>query len=109
MSIPKSLSIPLALLVGLIRDARPDFNAFAPSDALIPPSFMAAMKNAKSFTSPPSCFTTGAAFGIAVVISSKDTTVWFSTEFKKLIASAKSVAAMPKALDKDIVVSSAFC
>ena len=80
----------LALSVGLIRDARPDFNALAPSDALIPPSFMAVKKNAKSFTSPPSCFTTGAALGIAVVMSSRDTTVWFSTAFRKLIASANS-------------------
>ena len=54
MSIPKPLSISLALVVGLIKDARPDLSALAPSDALIPPSFMAVRKNAKSFTSPPS-------------------------------------------------------
>ena len=40
---------------GLINEARPDLRAFAPSDALIPPSFIAVRKNAKSSTSPPSC------------------------------------------------------
>ena len=53
--IPKPLSISDALPVGLISAARPDLRALAPSDALIPPSFIAAMKKVKSFTSPPSC------------------------------------------------------
>ena len=87
---PKPFIISFALSVGLIRDARPDLSAFAPSDALTPPSFIADRKNARSLTSPPNCLTTGAALGIAVVISSRDTTVWFSTAFKKLIASANS-------------------
>ena len=85
MSMPKPCSISLALLVGLISDAKPDLSALAPSDALIPPSFMAVIKNAKSLTSPPSCWITGATFGIAVVISSRDVTVWFSTALRKLI------------------------
>ena len=75
----------LAFLDGLIKDARPDLSALAPSDALIPPSFIAVRKNAKSSTDPPSCFTTGPAFGIAVVKSSIDTTVWFSTALRKSI------------------------
>ena len=53
--IPNPLSMSDAFLVGLINAARPDLSAFAPSDALIPPSFIAAIKNVKSFTSPPSC------------------------------------------------------
>ena len=88
--IPNPASISDALSVGLISEARPDFNAFAPSDALIPPSFMAVKKNAKSLTSPPSCLIIGATLGIAMVISSSDTTVWFSTAFKKSMLDAKS-------------------
>ena len=38
---PKSDIIPTVCFVGLIREAKPDFNAFAPSDALIPPSLIA--------------------------------------------------------------------
>ena len=53
--IPRSLRNAAAFLLGLIKEARPDFSAFAPSDALIPPSFIAVRKNAKSSTSPPSC------------------------------------------------------
>ena len=83
--IPRSESIPAAFLDGLIKDARPDLSAFAPSDALMPPSFIAVIKNAKSSTLPPSCLTTGPAFGIATVKSSILRTVWFSTAFKKLI------------------------
>ena len=53
--IPKDLSISAALPVGLISDPRPDLSALAPSEALMPPSFIAAIKNVKSFTSPPNC------------------------------------------------------
>ena len=66
------------------------------------------MKNAKSFTSPPSCWITGATFGIAVVISSSDTTVWFSTALRKSIDAAKSSDDILNAFCKEIVVSSAF-
>ena len=92
---------------GLIKDARPDFKALAPSDALIPPSFIAVKKKARSSTDPPNCWTTGPALGIASVKSSIDTTVWFSTALRKLILLAKSSAATPKAFVTDIVVSSA--
>ena len=51
-SSPRNL---LAFVDGLINDARPDLSALAPSDALIPPSFIAVRKNARSSTSPPSC------------------------------------------------------
>ena len=105
---PRSPSIPAAFLDGLINDARPDLSALAPSDALIPPSFMAVRKNARSSTSPPSCLITGPAFGIAIVKSSIDTTVWFSTALRKLILLVKSLAETPKAFVNDIVVSSAF-
>ena len=40
-SIPNPANISLATLVGLISDAKDDLIAFAPSDALIPPSFIA--------------------------------------------------------------------
>ena len=105
--IPISASIAVAFSVGLINDARPDLSAFAPSDALIPPSRIAVKKNARSSTLPPSCFTTGPAFGIAIVKSSIAVMVWFSTEFKKLIFPAKSSAAKPKASVKDMVVNNA--
>ena len=82
MLIPRPASISLAFLDGLIIEARPDLSALAPSDALIPPSFIAVMKNAKSSTDPPSCFTTGPAFGIAIVKSSIERTVWFSTALR---------------------------
>ena len=98
-----------ALSDGLIKDARPDFNALAPSDALIPPSFIAVKKNARSSTDPPSCLITGAAFGIAIVRSSIDKSVWFSTAFKKSIFLASSSLDKPNALCKEIVVSSACC
>ena len=94
---------------GLIREAKPDFSAFAPSDALIPPSFIAVRKNAKSSTVPPSCLTTGPAFGIAIVRSSIDVTDWFSTAFKKSIFPARSSAATPNALVTEIVASKASC
>ena len=94
---------------GLIKEARPDFNALAPSDALIPPSFMAVRKKAKSSTSPPSCLTTGPAFGIAIVKSSIAVMVWFSTAFKKLIFEARSSAAIPKAFVIDTVAFKASC
>ena len=71
-----------AFLDGLINAESPDLSALAPSDALMPPSFIAVKKNARSSTLPPSCLTTGAAFGIAVVISSIDRTVWFSTALR---------------------------
>ena len=107
MLIPISASIAAAFSVGLIRDASPDLSALAPSDALIPPSRIAVKKNARSSTLPPSCFTTGPAFGIAIVKSSIAVIVWFSTEFKKLIFPARSSAAKPKASVKDIVVNNA--
>ena len=108
MFTPMPASMSLAFLLGLINDARPDLSALAPSDALMPPSFMAVKKNAKSSTDPPSCLTTGPALGIASVKSSIDTTVWFSTAFKKLILPARSSAAIPKALVTEIVVSKAL-
>ena len=40
---PKVLNLPTATSVGLINDASADFKAFAPSAALIPPSFIAVM------------------------------------------------------------------
>ena len=105
---PKPESILVAFEVGLMSDARPDFRALAPSDALIPPSRIAVRKNAKSLTSPPSCWITGAAFGIAVVRSSIDVTVWFSTALRKLISPRRSFVAVPKALVNEIVVSRAL-
>ena len=104
---PKSAKNADAFLLGLINDARPDFKAFAPSDALIPPSFIAVIKNARSSTSPPSCLMTGAAFGIAIVKSSIFKTVWFSTALRKSIFSFSLSASSPKAFVKDIVVSNA--
>ena len=41
-------------------------------------------------------------------MSSRDTTVWFSTAFKKLIESARLSDDIPKAFCNAIVVSSAF-
>jgi hypothetical protein len=102
MLTPKPANISLAFLLGLINDARPDLSALAPSDALIPPSFIAVKKNAKSSTDPPSCFITGPALGIATVKSSIDTTVWFSTALRKLILLARSSAAIPKAFVTDM-------
>ena len=55
MFIPIPANIADAFSVGLISAAKPDLSALAPSDAFTPPSFIAAIKNAKSFTSPPSC------------------------------------------------------
>ena len=55
MLTPRSPRNALAFADGLIKDARPDLSALAPSDALIPPSFIAVRKNARSSTSPPSC------------------------------------------------------
>ena len=89
--IPALFKDSLAAFVGLTIEARPDFSAFAPSAALTPPSRIAAKKTAKSSTSPPSPRITGATFGIAIVISSRDTTVWFSTAFKKSIVDASFV------------------
>ena len=109
ISTPIAPSSSLATLVGLISRPSEDFRALAPSEALTPPSFMAARKNARSFTSPPRALITGATFGMAVVTSSSATTVWFSTAFKKLMASASSSDESLKAFCKEIVVSSAFC
>ena len=106
--IPNPASISLAFLLGLINAARPDFNALAPSDALIPPSFIAVRKKAKSSTLPPSCLITGPAFGIATVKSSIFTTVWFSTALRKLILFLRSSAETPNAFVNEIVVSNAF-
>ena len=105
---PNPLSTALALSVGLIRDARPDLSALAPCAALTPPSFIAAIKKARSLTSPPRALTTGATLGIASVISSSATTVWFSTAFRKSISPARSAEESPNAFCKDIVVSSAL-
>ena len=107
--IPIAASISEVFFVGLIIEARPDFNAFAPSDALIPPSFIAVMKKARSSTSPPSCLTTGAALGIAIVKSSIERTVWFSTALRKSIFFARSSVERPNAFCKEIVVSNACC
>ena len=107
--IPRPASISDAFLEGLIIDASPDLSALAPSDALIPPSFIAVRKNARSSTDPPSCFTTGAAFGIAIVKSSIDKTVWFSTALRKLILVASCSEDIPNAFCRDIVVSNACC
>ena len=90
-------------------DARPDFSALAPSEALIPPSFIAVRKKAKSSTSPPSCLTTGPAFGIAIVKSEIAVIVSFSTALRKSILLASSSAATPKAFVTEIVVSKASC
>ena len=90
MSIPKSDITPIVCFVGLIIEARPDFNAFAASDALTPPSRIAVMYNAKSSTLPPNCFTTVPALGIASTKSFRVVEVWFSTAFKKLIDSVNS-------------------
>ena len=109
MFTPKPARKSDAFLVGLIRDARPDLSALAPSDALMPPSFIAVRKKARSSTLPPSCLTTGPAFGIAMVRSSIDVTVWFSTALRKLIFPARSSEATPNAFVTEIVVSSACC
>ena len=95
-------------MLGLINAASPDFNAFAPCAASIPPSFIAVRKNAKSSTVPPSCLMTGAAFGIAIVKSSIFNTVWFSTAFKKVILFLRSAADIPNAFVNEIVVSNAL-
>ena len=105
--IPRLARNSLVFFAGLIMEARPDLSALAPSDALIPPSFIAVIKNARSSTSPPSCFTTGPAFGIAIVKSSIERTVWFSTALRKSIFDARSSAAKPKAFVREIVVSRA--
>ena len=55
MLIPTAAAAFDAALLGLIKDARPDLSALAPCAAEIPPSCIAAIKYAKSFTSPPSC------------------------------------------------------
>ena len=107
--IPKLCKNCDAFCDGLIKDARPDLMALAPSDALIPPSFIAVRKNARSLTSPPSCLTTGAAFGIAIVRSSMLSVVWFSTAFKKSMFLPRSCAETPNAFVRLMVVSSAFC
>ena len=86
-SIPKSAINPTVCFVGLIKEASPDFNAFAPSDALIPPSLIAVMYKAKSSMLPPSCCITGPAFGIASTKSLRVVDVWFSTALRKLIDS----------------------
>ena len=96
-----------AFWLGLIKDARPDFSALAPSDALIPPSFIAVRKKDRSLTSPPSCLTTGAAFGIAIVKSSMLRAVWFSTAFKKSTLFASSSVETLNASVRLIVVCNA--
>ena len=93
--------------MGLIKEARPDFNALAPCSAETPPSCIAARNTAISCTSPPKPLITGATLGIAAAKSCNVTTVWFSTMFKKLIVSAKSCPLSLNADCKAIVVSSA--
>ena len=105
--IPNSSACLLAAFDGLIKDARPDFKALAASAAPTPPSCIAAIKNAKSFISPPSCLITGATLGIAWVMSSSATTVWFSTAFKKLTVSSNSFPVTLKAFWIAIVASKA--
>ena len=107
--IPRSSKNFADFSAGLINEARPDLSAFAPSEALMPPSRIAVKKNARSSMFPPSCLTTGAAFGIAIVKSDIAVIVWFSTAFKKSIFLARSAEAMPKALVKEIVVCRASC
>ena len=55
MLMPNPCINSLAFALGLIIEARPDLSALAPSDALMPPSFIAVRKNARSSTLPPSC------------------------------------------------------
>ena len=55
MLIPNPWSISEACLVGLMRAARPDLSALAPSEAFMPPSRIAVRKKVRSSTSPPSC------------------------------------------------------
>ena len=85
------MNCSFATFVGLMIDANADFKAFAPSDALIPPSRIAVRYSAKSCTSPPKAFTTGPAFGIASTKSARLVDVWFSTALRKLIDSVNSV------------------
>ena len=106
--IPTAAAALDAALLGLIKDASPDLSALAPCAAEIPPSCIAAMKYAKSFTSPPSCWITGATFGIASVKSSSATTVWFSTALRKSIVPAIAEVSIWKAFLSAIVVSNAF-
>ena len=68
-SIPKPLAVAAACFVGLIKDAIPDLIAFAPSAALIPPSFIATSKTERSLTSPPIALITGPVLGMASVKS----------------------------------------
>ena len=95
---PHPINKSLETLVGLIIEASPDFSAFAPSDALIPPSFIAVNNSAKSSTSPPNPLITGPAFGIAITKSSRVVDVWFSTALRKLIDSASSLVFILNAL-----------
>ena len=88
--IPSPMNISFATLVGLISEAKDDLIAFAPSDALIPPSFIAVKYKARSSISPPKDLTTGPAFGIASTKSLRVVEVWFSTALRKLIDSANS-------------------
>ena len=104
---PNLPSVAVADLLGLIKDAKPDFNAFAPCSALTPPSCIAAKNTVKSFTLPPNPSITGATRGIAAAISCRLTTVWFSTMFKKLIVFANSSPESLNALWSAIVVSNA--
>ena len=66
---PNEFNTSVVFCAGLIIDARPDLSALADSEALIPPSRIAVRNKAKSFTSPPSCLTTGPALGIAITRS----------------------------------------
>ena len=101
---PYCFAVIDACFVGLIKEAIPDFRAFAPSAAEIPPSLRATIIKAKSFTSPPSALTTGPAFGIAVVKSCKEREVWFSTALRKFTELARSSVLILKAFCKDKVV-----
>ena len=46
--IPKSANLAIATSVGLIKEAKADLRAFAPSVALIPPSLIAVKYKARS-------------------------------------------------------------
>ena len=109
ISTPKLLITSTVFSVGLIIEARPDFNALADSAALIPPSRIAVRNSARSCTSPPSCLTTGPALGIATTRSLRDVEVWFSTALRKLIDSASSLVFKLNALCRDRVADIASC
>ena len=82
MLTPIEAKLSDARLVGLIKDARPDFKAFAPFSALTPPSRIAVIMTARSSTLPPRPLTTVATLGMATDMSSIVRIVWFSTALR---------------------------